>query len=626
MSFRFPGMQARTGRLPLAYSLLPGILLLTCPLCPAQDLNLTPLHESIEKYGKAEFQISLDREYANPFDQFEVDLTLILETPSRRRLTVPAFYVQPCERRTIDRPRGSQQWIYPVGKPQWRARFAPAEVGTYRAAARLIDRQGTVVSQVVTFAATDSENRGFLRTSSQDPRYLAFDNGDLFFPVGQNLAFVGPGQPITLSRAQMAFTKLAQNGANFVRIWTGCQDWALAIESPRSAWGRSWSKNHSIAILPKHEGLNAVRIGGLAGGQVTATPYDAIPVRPDSEYRLTGNLIFDGATELRIAPIRSQEDALVVRPNDAPKQSFQHTFRTDRNQYYLDQITLAAAGDGMVWLTNLSLKEAIGGPELLPDADPNLPRRGIYHQIDAFTLDQLVESARDNGIYLQLCVTMRDLYMDRLKDPRSNEYDQAIRDARNLMRYFVARWGYSTGVAVWEYFNEMNPGQPTDRFYTELAQYLDRVDPYGHPRTTSTWSTSHRDWRHPRLDIAQEHHYLRPSTLDKNPDVVTAVLDRARDLREHAPNRPIFLAEFGLADEKWGTQPTHERRSAPRALPQRALGFHPVRPLGNRHVLVVGTTRPSRRVPSLQAPLGLPEDRPLRLRQTRTGRRRGCLP
>ena len=121
-----------------------------------------------------------------------------------------------------------------------------------------------------------------------------------------------------------------------------------------------------------------------------------------------------------------------------------------------------------------------------------------------------VVAAERHGIYLQLCLITRDLYMKSLKDEQSAEYDEAIQHARNLLRYVVARWGYSTHVAAWEYFNEMDPGRPTDRFYHELGEYLEQIDVYGHLRSTSTWHPSARDCRHPKLDVADVHFYLRP--------------------------------------------------------------------------------------------------------------------
>jgi hypothetical protein len=170
-------------------------------------------------------------------------------------------------------------------------------------------------------------------------------------------------------------------------------------------------------------------------------------------------------------------------------------------------------------------------------------------------IDQLVEAAERHGIYLQLCFITRDLYMNRLRDSTSRSYEEAISQAKNLARYVAARWGYSTQIAAWEYFNEIDPGLPTDRFYAALADYLDEVDVHGHLRTTSTWHPSARDCRHPRLDIAQTHHYLLPSQGEAWKDEVAAVLEQARFLRTHAPRKPAMIAEFGLADDKWGASP-----------------------------------------------------------------------
>jgi hypothetical protein len=119
------------------------------------------------------------------------------------------------------------------------------------------------------------------------------------------------------------------------------------------------------------------------------------------------------------------------------------------------------------------------------------------------------------------------------------------------MRYAVARWGYSTSVAAWEYFNEMDPGKPTDRFYAEIGKYLARIDPYRHLRTTSTWHPSTRDCRHPQIDVAQEHHYMRPDDDDFR-DEVESIVRQSRWLREHAPGKPALIGEFGLATPKWG--------------------------------------------------------------------------
>jgi hypothetical protein len=150
-----------------------------------------------------------------------------------------------------------------------------------------------------------------------------------------------------------------------------------------------------------------------------------------------------------------------------------------------------------------------------------------------------------------LCAVTRDLYMSTLSKVDSIEYHQAITDAEKFMRYAVARWGYSTSVAAWEYFNEMDPGKPTDTFYREVGKYLEQVDIYRHPRTTSTWGPSAKDCRHAQIDIAQEHHYMRPDDEDFK-DEVESIVRQARWLRDNAPGKPALIGEFGLADAKWG--------------------------------------------------------------------------
>jgi hypothetical protein len=106
-------------------------------------------------------------------------------------------------------------------------------------------------------------------------------------------------------------------------------------------------------------------------------------------------------------------------------------------------------------------------------------------------------------------------------------------------------------MAAWEYWNEMNPDLPTDRFYSELGKYLEEIDVYGHIRTTSTWGPSPKDCRHDELDLADTHFYLRPTDRGRLEDEVHAIVERTAWLRQHAPRKPAHLGEFGLADDQW---------------------------------------------------------------------------
>jgi len=509
----------------------------------------------IGKYQKVEFTVEWAEraQYTNPFDPDEVALDILLKAPSGKRLTVPAFFCQPFQRKRILQGGRETDWLYPHGKPVWMARFAPAEIGQYLAVARLKDREGQAQSEVVKFESVPSASQGFLRVSQKDPRFLEFTEGGPFFAVGQNLAFIGEMQYVTPAKVDVIFDKLAANGANFLRIWTCCEDWALALESRRSAWGRSWAWKPPFAPLPDAKAgtsdRQCVKLSGNDGTALAVSPSHRVALRPGTPYLLSARLWHqDGAAVL----IELNRHRVQVKPTlKLGWSKLAHEFTTGQDEFWLENMSLRLQGGGTVFVDSLSLREAAGGPELLWEADPNRALFGQYSQVDCFLLDELVQAAERRGLYLQLCFMTRDQYMRMLKKPDSPEYQQAIQHAKKLIRYVVARWGYSTSVGAWEYFNEIDPNLPTDRFYDELGQYFERIDICARPRTTSAWSPSPKDYRHPRIDIAEPHYYLRPADRKKIREEVSAVLERAQFVRQHAPNKPALLGEFGLATDDW---------------------------------------------------------------------------
>ncbi len=535
----------------------PHCLALACGVLTAHvatttaDISLRTQQERVGRYERIELSIEVSREYENPFDPCEVKVDVLIADPQGRSHVLPAFWGQDYERQDLAQRGKAVAWCYPKGIGSWKARFAPTELGTHTARAVLQDRQGETSSEQVTFESTASSCQGFLRTARDDPRFLEFFEGQPFFAIGQNLAFIGEGQYVTVPKAEQIFGKLAANGANFVRVWTCCQDWALAIEARKSAWGRSWAERPPIVPVPGSEGESrprkCVRIEGVSGGSLAAEPSHNVALRPATGYVLSGKIRTVGARALRVEVLGNRWDL----PASGEWQPFEREFATGENGRWLGRIVFTLVGEGTAWLDGLSLRETAGGPELLWEADVNRPSRGYYNPLDCFLLDQIVEAAQRNGIHIMLCAITRDLYMNSLSNVDSPEYRKATHDAQKFMRYAVARWGYSASVAAWEYFNEMDPGKPADRFYAELGDYLATIDPYHHLRTTSTWAPSTRDCRHAQLDIAQEHHYMRPDDDDFK-DEVESIVRQSRWLREHAPAKPALIGEFGLADAKWG--------------------------------------------------------------------------
>ncbi len=526
-----------------------------------QTLVLQCATNQVGKYQKLEFSLQVARNYTNPFDPDEVEVNVRLTTPNGQVVTIPAFYHQQYERRRLGTEGKQRDWMYPVGAPLWRARFAPMEIGAYRAAGVAKVASGTASSEAVQFVCTPAAGRGFVQISRTDPRFLEFSEGQPFFPIGQNLAFIGSQQYVTLSRAEEIFTNLAANGANYLRVWTCCEDWAIALEARKSAWGRSWDWRAPIVPMPDREstGARCLKLSGRDRSLVV-NPSHPVALRPNTRYVVSGKVRTDGGAALQLEVQRTKFQGSFASAPERRWTAFERQFGTGPDDFWLADMRFHLEGNGTAWVSDLSLREAAGGPELLWEADVNRPVRGFYNPLDCFMVDELVAAAEKQGLYLQLCLLTRDLYMDALKDPASPEYERAIGRARKLLRYAVARWGYATGVAAWEYWNEMNPALPTDRFYAALGEYLEQVDIYHHLRTTSTWGPSAKDCRHPKLDLADAHFYLRPSDNGRLQDEVDAVLERTGWLRARAPNKPAHLGEFGLADERW--RPTPEMQQS----------------------------------------------------------------
>ena len=520
-------------------------------------ITLSSEIKEIGKYARIEFVIGVEAEYQNPFDPEEIDLTIAFKDPAGNTYSLPVFFMQDYERRSFQRGGKSQGWYYPVGAGRWKGRFAPTETGKWSATAQLKDRNGTIRSNTVGFDCKPSASKGFVRAGRSDKRFFEFTEGEPFFPIGQNLAFVGEGQYVNLSKAEQIFKTLADNGANFLRIWTCCQDWAMAIEARKSAWFRSWSRKSGLIVpMPGSENnanpRKCIKIEGDEGTSITVSPSHRVALRPATGYVMSGRFRAEGSTDLRIR-VGNGDWRFPFNPAPTKQwQEFRVEFAAGENEWWLPRTTVASTGKGVVWLDGLSLQEASGKAELLWEADVNRPIRGAYNQLDCYMLDKLVESAQQNGIYLMLCLITRDVYMKSLSSLDSDEYRLATADAKKLMRYAVARWGCSTSIAAWEYFNEMNPGLPTDRFYDDVGTYLEQIDIYKHLKTTSTWHPSAKDCHHDRIDIGQLHHYMRPGTKEDSSDEVAVIIDKAQFLRKHAPLKPVLIGEFGLATPKWG--------------------------------------------------------------------------
>ena len=118
---------------------------------------------------------------------------------------------------------------------------------------------------------------------------------------------------------------------------------------------------------------------------------------------------------------------------------------------------------------------------------------------------------------------------------------------KNRLRFIVARWGHSTSIGMWEFFNEVdnvqfrNANNPIDgkvivQWHDEMSTYLKKIDPYRHIVTTSI---SHRDIEGlnsvPNIDINQKHIYRNTAGMPS--EIIKYI---------KAFNKPYIIGEFSF--------------------------------------------------------------------------------
>ncbi len=178
-------------------------------------------------------------------------------------------------------------------------------------------------------------------------------------------------------------------------------------------------------------------------------------------------------------------------------------------------------------------------------------------------MDELVNLNDSLGLYLMLTLDWHghissngfnnSNYNVRNGGPAKNPTEYftllaSIEMYKNKLRYIVARWGYSTSIAAWEFFNEVDngvfnsrdsiliPHEAVTHWHREMSRYLKDIDPYNHLVTTSI---SHRDIEGmnsiPYIDFNQKHIYKHTEKIPAiYPDYIQTY------------GKPYVIGEFGF--------------------------------------------------------------------------------
>lgn len=183
---------------------------------------------------------------------------------------------------------------------------------------------------------------------------------------------------------------------------------------------------------------------------------------------------------------------------------------------------------------------------------------GKYALDNAWQLDQILDFAHSNGIYIMLCLGFHGELMDQQgyfgeqrwnynpynkqnggpcekpADFWTNEIARKLYKQR--LEYIVARWGYSTNILSYEFWNEVNAPAP---WVEEMANYVKAIDPFKHLCTTTYGDDA--VWRLRNMDYTQIHHYGVGDQMDFSQTFHIAC-------REHTEKfqKPFLVGEFGI--------------------------------------------------------------------------------
>ena len=187
---------------------------------------------------------------------------------------------------------------------------------------------------------------------------------------------------------------------------------------------------------------------------------------------------------------------------------------------------------------------------------------GSFDMANAWRLDYVLNMAQRDGLYLMLCTESYNVLREKDGFPEWENSPQNAKNGgplnrpddfwtnpemarlyKNKLRYLVARYGYSTHVMSWEFWNEVDgttdydPAKVTE-WHRVMSATLKALDPYHHLRTTSFGNSPGLPAtdRLADLDYSQTHSY-------GSPDLVLPVIREWKAKRAYG--KPHYVGENG---------------------------------------------------------------------------------
>ncbi len=188
-----------------------GSFCLSSLFAQPQLIDFTPFPSTLLQYQPQSSHLKVKAQFVNPFDVHEIQVQLILDSPSGKRIVQPGFFDG-----------------YDRELAIWRIRFTPSEVGQYSYQFKIQTKNFKRTTKSFSFRCIASSRDGFLRRNAMSDDTFRFDSGRLFRGFGENVCWA--------EDYDYYFRKLNAIGCNFVRIWM-CP-WNLYLEWADPGLGR----------------------------------------------------------------------------------------------------------------------------------------------------------------------------------------------------------------------------------------------------------------------------------------------------------------------------------------------------------------------------------------------------
>lgn len=156
------------------------------------------------------------------------------------------------------------------------------------------------------------------------------------------------------------------------------------------------------------------------------------------------------------------------------------------------------------------------------------PGGNVYLQSGGILGDQLVQHLRRHGLRVYMTIFNQPPFG---ADPTPEQ----IAAIERYVKYVVDRWG--AYVDFWELMNEFNAGEG---WYQQVGSYLERIDPYHHPVSTS--------WERPDLpviNISSPHWYENESEFVSDSDTWQRMAAWKQS------GKPVIVGEQGNLGHNW---------------------------------------------------------------------------